>query len=66
MQVMIKMAVSILYETITTSYKNSLDVMQVLLYVSLCEEDKGVPAEYEVATALWYVRTLCLPGPEKF
>ena len=45
---MIIMSVGILYETITTWYKYSLDVMQVLLYVSLSEEYERVPTEYEV------------------
>ena len=52
---MIIVAVSILYETVAPGYKHSLDVMQVLLHVLLCEENESVPTEHKIATALWYV-----------
>jgi len=55
MQVIIIMTVSILDEAMAPGYQHPLDVVQILLYVLLCEENECVPTEYQIATALWYV-----------
>src|SRR6056300_799652 len=57
---MIKMAVGVLYEAIPSGDQHPLDIMQVLLYVLLCEEHECVPTEHEVTTITWYRGTICL------
>ena len=59
-QFQIVVAVCIVYESIPTWYEHTFDVMQVLLYVLLREENKCVPTEYQITTALWNSRAVSL------